>query len=268
MLSAKDHLTHPELDLRDLLVEALKVQQSSASHCSRSANSNSARGRGSCLCRKELSFESREKSGRFQAKLSPIASDREFCRAPVSARCQSSASAPPQPPQSAPPPPPAPNPNALRPQEGSLGVAAWDPAHCLDRESHRSRGDDLRCATRLTHHLRDEGGSGAWRLRIGGAVAGSCGSRSFRPCFLQVGVRLLDVGGMEEVDPEAFLASLPPDDFTQEENTLRQKLFEAWRDLTSRSDQRSSASTAVQHANSTGGITRIICVSRAVSRRC
>ena len=56
-------------------------------------------------------------------------------------------------------------------------------------------------------------------------------------------MRLLDHAhgavGMEE-DSEAFLSSLPPDDFTQEENTLREKLFEAWRDLTS-SDQRSSA---------------------------
>ncbi|CAE7904270.1 PFK5 [Symbiodinium necroappetens] len=126
----QDHLTHPELDLRDLLVEALK--------------------------------------GKGLAKLSPIASDREFCR--------------------------------------RKALLEWP------------RG------IRLTAWIEN---------RIGAEVEvvhGAFGS--------EVGVRLLDVGGMEEVDPEAFLASLPPDDFTQEENTLRQKLFEAWRDLTSRSDQR------------------------------
>ncbi|CAE7369386.1 PFK5 [Symbiodinium sp. CCMP2456] len=126
----QDHLTNPELDLRDLLVEALK--------------------------------------GKGLAKLSPIASDREFCR--------------------------------------RKALLEWP------------RG------IRLTAWIEN---------RIGAEVEvvhGAFGS--------EVGVRLLDVGGMEEVDPEAFLASLPPDDFTQEENTLREKLFEAWRDLTSRSDQR------------------------------
>mmetsp|Transcript_54088 Transcript_54088/g.112293 ORF Transcript_54088/g.112293 Transcript_54088/m.112293 type:complete len:456 (-) Transcript_54088:20-1387(-) len=128
----QDHLTNPELDLRDLLVEALK--------------------------------------GKEIAKLSPIASDREFCR--------------------------------------RKAMLEWP------------RG------IRLTAWIEN---------RIGAEVEvvhGAFGS--------EVGVRLLDHAhgavGMEE-DSEAFLSSLPPDDFTQEENTLREKLFEAWRDLTS-SDQR------------------------------
>ena len=55
-------------------------------------------------------------------------------------------------------------PNALRPQEGSLGVAAWDPAHCLDRESHRSRGDvrDARRDSHITSAMKVEVVHGAF----------------------------------------------------------------------------------------------------------
>ena len=46
---------------------------------------------------------------------------------------------------------------------------------------------------------------------------------------------------VDDGDPETFLARLPSDDFTEEENSLRQRLFRAWQELTSNSTQRSSA---------------------------
>ena len=45
----------------------------------------------------------------------------------------------------------------------------------------------------------------------------------------------------EDRDTDAFLTSLPPDNFIDEENTLRESLLEAWRDLTSKYGQRHSA---------------------------
>ncbi|CAE7797710.1 PFK5 [Symbiodinium sp. CCMP2592] len=171
----QDHLTNPELDLRDLLVEALKGKEIAGPLLQRLLGGGSA---------------SRPESSK--AKLSPIASDREFCRWPSS--------------------------QLLRYTLPFSLVGGARGAEAAERRCSNGRvGSDSPLGSRIAS------------VEV---VHGAFGS--------EVGVRLLnhDHGamGMEE-DSEAFLSSLPPDDFTQEENILREKLFEAWRDLTS-SDQR------------------------------